>query len=125
VSKKTEHFGSFRVKLVVALYSRVVDLYNFAIVFVVLSAYEVGCIYCRVGILHFFNPLDLDNFYYLDLSYYDNRLATKVLLKQEITGIFEIVSAFSFWDNYCFVVGFFREYSTLSRSGVSSTRLQN
>ena len=61
--KKTEHFGSFRVELVVALYSRVVDLYNFAIVFGVLSAYEVGCIYCRVGILHFFNPLHVDIFY--------------------------------------------------------------
>ena len=77
--KKTTHFGSFRVELVVALYPRVVDTYNIGIVLAVLNGFEVGCLYCRVGILNLFNPLNPDNFYILDLSYYDTRLVAKVL----------------------------------------------
>jgi hypothetical protein len=53
---KTRHFGTYRVELVVLLFSRVVDTHNFDLVLNVLAPYEAACVTCRLGILNIFNP---------------------------------------------------------------------
>lgn len=53
---KTRHFGTYRVELIVLLFSRVVDIHNFDLVMSMLVPYEMACVICRLGILNIFNP---------------------------------------------------------------------
>lgn len=76
---KTRHFGTYRVELVILLFSRVLDVHNMDLVFAELSPYEVACIYCRMGILNFFNPLKPEGSICLDLSKHDERIVAKIL----------------------------------------------
>ena len=48
-TKRTEFFGTYRVDLVVTLFSRVLDLHNFEVVMHCLTPFEVACTYCRIG----------------------------------------------------------------------------
>jgi len=48
------------VELLVELYPRILDIVNFEVVIHVLDAFEVGCLYCRLGILNIFNPMKLE-----------------------------------------------------------------
>jgi hypothetical protein len=76
---KVKYFGTYRVELVVRSYCRLVDLHNFELILEVLSAFEIGCLNCRIGILHYFNPLKLDSWHCLDLSKREERIAAKIL----------------------------------------------
>jgi hypothetical protein len=49
--KKTDSFGTYRVELVIALFERIVDMHNFELIMRVLEPFEVGCLYCRLGLL--------------------------------------------------------------------------
>lgn len=53
----SEYFGSYRVELVISLYACVVDLHNFEIVMRRLTPFEAGCVICRLGWLHLYNPM--------------------------------------------------------------------
>jgi hypothetical protein len=76
---KVKYFGTYRVELIVRVYCRLVDLHNFELILENLSAFEIGCLNCRIGLLHHFNPLKLDSWHCLDLSKREERIAAKVL----------------------------------------------
>jgi hypothetical protein len=76
---KTRHFGTYRVELVILLFSRVLDIHNMDLVFSELSPYEVACIYCRLGILNLFNPLKPEGSICLNLARHDERIIAKIL----------------------------------------------
>lgn len=78
VCLKTAHFGSYRVELVVSLFSRVVDIYNFDVVLKVLSPYETAAVYCRIGFLSMFNPLKPEGAHWLNLSRHEEREIFKI-----------------------------------------------
>ena len=75
--KHSELFGTYRVELVVNLFSNVVDLYNFEIVMRTLTSFEAACVICRVGWLRIFNPMKPEGAYELELS----RREEKIMLK--------------------------------------------
>jgi len=76
---RTRHFGTYRVELIIHLYSRVVDIHNFDLVLRELSTFETACLYCRMGILYFFNPLKPEGGWYLDISHREERVVAKLL----------------------------------------------
>lgn len=47
--ERTEHFGSYNVDVVCALYGRIIDLHNFDIVLSLLDSKEYACVICRLG----------------------------------------------------------------------------
>jgi len=79
-AKKTPYHGTYRVELVVSLYSRVVDLHNIELVLRELTAEEVGCVYCRIGWLNIYNPMKPEGGYELSMSNYEERLVAKTLV---------------------------------------------
>ena len=52
--EKIDGFGSYRVELVVSLFSRLVDIHNFEVVLSRLTPEEAGCVYARLGWLNGF-----------------------------------------------------------------------
>lgn len=72
-------FGTYRVEVLVNLFNRLTDLHNFDCVLAVLTPYEVACVQCRVGILHYFNPLKPEGYHTADLSVRDERVVAKIL----------------------------------------------
>jgi hypothetical protein len=80
----SNNFGTYRVELIVGLFSNIVDLHNFEIVLRHLSSYEVACIYCRIGILNIFNPMKPEGSFQLDLSRYDERMVVKMLAQLSV-----------------------------------------
>ena len=82
---KTEFFGSYRVDLVVAMYSRVIDLHNFEIVMHCLTPFEAGCVYMKIGYLKLFNPLKPEGAYVLDIGRsWEERQIVKMLCGLEV-----------------------------------------
>lgn len=77
--KHTRYFGSYRVEIVVLLFDRVIDMHNFDFVLHELTAEEIGCIYCRLGILNLFNPMKPDGAWELDVSRREERIVVKML----------------------------------------------
>eukprot|EP01038_Epipyxis_sp_PR26KG_P005859 gene5859-8083_t len=75
----SEFFGTYRVELVVSLFSSVVDLHNFEIVMRTLSSYEAACVYCRIGWLHIYNPMKSEGSFELDLGRREERIVVKTL----------------------------------------------
>mmetsp|Transcript_22581 Transcript_22581/g.42113 ORF Transcript_22581/g.42113 Transcript_22581/m.42113 type:complete len:1139 (+) Transcript_22581:708-4124(+) len=73
-------FGSYKVELVVMLFSRVVDVHNFDLVLSQLSPQEVGVVYCRLGWLNLFNPLKIAGGYEFNLGVPEERLACKAVI---------------------------------------------
>ena len=72
-------FGSYRVEVLVNLFNRLVDLHNFDMVLGVLTPYEIACVQCRIGILHYFNPMKPEGFHTVDLGIRDERVVAKML----------------------------------------------
>ena len=72
-------FGTYRVEVVVTLFNRIVDLHNFDMVLSVLTPHEVGCVQCRIGLLHYFNPMKPEGFHTCDLSCREERVLAKIL----------------------------------------------
>ena len=77
---KTEVFGTYRVDLVVSLFERLVDPYNFELVLRVLEPAEVGCIYCRLGWLSLYNPMKPEGGYSLNMAVFEERIVAKTLV---------------------------------------------
>jgi Ran GTPase-activating protein (RanGAP) involved in mRNA processing and transport len=76
---RTLHFGTFRVELIVLLYSRLADVHNFDLVLKVLTPHETACVICRLGLLNLFNPLKPEGTVCLNLSRREERVVAKVL----------------------------------------------
>ena len=74
----TKLFGTYRVELVVALYSRLIDLHNFDLVARELTPFEMGCVYCRLGMLNVFNPMKPEGAYELALGRWEERQIAKM-----------------------------------------------
>jgi len=77
--KASKYFSTFRVDVVIALFHRVYDLANFDIIVRSLTSFEVGCLYGRIGHLHFFNPLRPEGSLQLTLTRHDERVVCKML----------------------------------------------
>ena len=77
--KKTNHFGTYNVELVVSMFSRVMDPHNFEVIAHQLSGYELGCVYARLGYLALFNPLKPEGAWELNISRLEERITAKVL----------------------------------------------
>ena len=52
--ERTEHFGTYNVDIVCALYGRIIDLHNFDIVLSLLDSKEYACVICRLGYYYFY-----------------------------------------------------------------------
>ena len=85
VAEKTTFFGTYRVELVVTLYSRVVDPYHIDIVLRNLTPLEVACVTCRLGLLNIYNPLKPEGFVTLDLSIREERVVAKMIAALSVT----------------------------------------
>lgn len=83
LSDRTTYSGNYRVEVVIALFTHIVDMHNFELVLRVLKPYEVACINARIGMLNYFNPLKCEGGYGLDLSRWDQRMMCKMLILLE------------------------------------------
>ena len=71
-AEKTQ-FGTYRVELLVNLFSKIIDVHNFNVISNVLTTKEYACFVCRVGLLKIFDPLEPDGPHELTLSRCDFR----------------------------------------------------
>mmetsp|Transcript_26381 Transcript_26381/g.39138 ORF Transcript_26381/g.39138 Transcript_26381/m.39138 type:complete len:1369 (+) Transcript_26381:243-4349(+) len=79
VARKTATFGTYRVEVVVRLFSRVVDVHNFDLVLRILTPFEYACVVCRLGMLNIFNPMKPEGYISIDLSIHEERVVAKML----------------------------------------------
>lgn len=77
--KTSEYFGTYRVELIIQLFSNIVDVYNIELLYRHLSAFEIACLYCRLGYLNLFNPMKPEGSYSFDLSRHEERAVVKML----------------------------------------------
>jgi hypothetical protein len=77
---KVEFFGTYRVEFVVAMFSKIVDIHNFDVIFKELEPKEQGCLYCRLGWLNLFNPTRPERTYELNMEMWEERMVAKALL---------------------------------------------
>merc|ERR1711871_885097 len=77
--KKTEHFGTYNVELVVSMFSRIMDPHNFEVIAHQLNGYELGCVYARLGYLALFNPLKPEGAWELNIARREERMTAKAL----------------------------------------------
>ena len=72
-------FGSYRVELIVLLYTRLIDIHNFEFVLMNLTATEHAAVIARIGLLNLFNPWKPEGAFQLDLSRWEERQIAKML----------------------------------------------
>ena len=72
-------FGSYRVEIIVLLYTRLLDIHNFEFILMELTSREHACVVARVGALNLFNPWKPEGAYQLDLSRWEERQIAKML----------------------------------------------
>jgi hypothetical protein len=77
--RNSKFFGTYRVEVIVRLFTRLVDVHNFDLVLKALTPFECGCVKMRVGILNYWNPLKVDGGIELDIGYRDERVVCKCL----------------------------------------------
>jgi len=77
---KTEFCGTYRVELVIALFSKIVDIHNFDLIFKILEPFEQACLYCRLGWLNLFCPTRPERSYELNMEIWEERMVAKALL---------------------------------------------
>jgi hypothetical protein len=73
-------FGSYRVELVINLFSKIKDIQNIDLVMSYLNATEAACVIGRLGFLTLFNPMKPENSYELDLGLWEQRQIAKMLM---------------------------------------------
>lgn len=78
-------YGSYRVELVISLFSKIKDIQNFDIVMSYLNATEAACVLGRLGYLTLFNPMKPENCYDLDLALWEQRQVAKMLIHYAVT----------------------------------------
>ncbi len=72
-------FGSYRVRLVTELSSRILDVQNMNIIMMELTPEERAHVYCRLGYLNLFCPWKPEGNYILDLKSFEERQVAKML----------------------------------------------
>jgi hypothetical protein len=77
--KTSDFFGTYRVELIICLFSNLIDIYNFELLFRHLSPFEIACLYCRLGYLNLFNSMKPEGSYSFDLSRHEERQCVKML----------------------------------------------
>ena len=77
-TKKTKSFGTYRVELLLEFYPRILDIHNFEIVASELTATEVACFYCRVGILNVFCPMKPEGSIEMNIGRREERIVFKI-----------------------------------------------
>ena len=78
-------FGSYRVELIILLYTRLIDIHNFEFVLMNLNAEEHACVIARIGPLNLFNPWKPEGAFQLDLSRWEERQVAKMLSHLSVT----------------------------------------
>ncbi len=79
LQRTSDDFSTYRVELLVTLFSNIVDLHNLEIIFQQLTSFELACLHCRLGYLNLFNPMKPEGSFQLDLSRYEERQVVKML----------------------------------------------
>ncbi|KAF0708757.1 hypothetical protein AaE_013100 [Aphanomyces astaci] len=74
-------FGTTKVDAALMLFDRILDLYNYSQVFTALVDSEVAQLIFRLGWLNMWSPLIPEMYYELDLTIYEQREVTKVLVQ--------------------------------------------
>jgi hypothetical protein len=75
------NLGSYRVELVINAFHRILDLNNFELVLMVLTAREHAAVIARLGWLAIFNPCKPEGYYELDLTRWEERHLFKMLIQ--------------------------------------------
>lgn len=78
--EKRTDFGSYAADLVIGLFPRVKDMHNFELVLSVMSPEDQGALSARLGFLALFNPIKPEGSIRLDLSRWEQRQVTKLIL---------------------------------------------
>lgn len=73
-------YSTFRTEMIVTLFPRVIDLYNFDMVLRELTPKEIAIIIYRIGWLNIWNPFKPDGFYVLNMNRYEERQLLKLLI---------------------------------------------
>jgi len=76
-------FSTYRVELVISLYSRLVDLINVDYILKELEPFEYGIILFRLGWLNLMSPLKAEGRYSLNLSRPEERQVVRILMMME------------------------------------------
>jgi hypothetical protein len=92
--EETPDFGSYRVDMLISLYSRIVDIHNMDCVLAILSAAEQACFIQRIGILNVFNPWKCDGTWCLDLSQREDRTVLRALLHLNLAENHKLIHYF-------------------------------
>ena len=95
---KAEYFGTYRVELVVSLFSKIVDMHNFDLIFRELVPKEQGYLYCRLGWLNLFNPTRPEGCYELNMELWEERMVAKCLLALSLVEDGGITEASFQWN---------------------------
>ena len=77
---ETQYFGSYRVDILVSLFSKIVDVHNIELVLSVLSPQEHACFIARIGWLSVFNPWKVDHVWELNLERAEEACVFKMLM---------------------------------------------
>ncbi|RYH24941.1 hypothetical protein EON65_16165 [archaeon] len=77
---RCKFFGSYCADIVVALFSRVVDLHNFEVVWEVLDAADCSAVLCRIGMLNIFNPMKPEMSLELKMDRREERVVAKIIV---------------------------------------------
>lgn len=75
-----DDFGTYRVELIVSLYSRVIDKINMEYVLKELENAEIGMLYFRLGWLNIWNPLKPEGNLYLNFARHEERQVARALV---------------------------------------------
>jgi hypothetical protein len=79
------NMGTYRVELVINAFHRILDLNNFELVLMVLTAREHAAVIARLGWLAVFNPCKPEGYYELDLTRWEERHLFKMLIQLSFT----------------------------------------
>jgi hypothetical protein len=119
--KSTEYFGTYNVELIIAFFDKIIDMHNFDFVLCRLTAFEVGCLYCRLGILSIYNPAKPEGGWELNMSRWDERLVAKTL----VIYVFSLVQCVPNcilipFNMYVVLLGYGGTRRELDRRGISA-----
>lgn len=77
---RMSEFGTYRVELIVSLFSRIIDVVNFEYVLRELDNVEISMLHFRLGWLNTWNPLKPEGHIVLDLSRHEERQIARMLI---------------------------------------------
>jgi hypothetical protein len=77
---KVPLFATYRVDVIISLFSRVRDLHNFELVLRLMKPHELAYLYARLGRLMLFNPSKPEGALELNMALYEERQIAKILV---------------------------------------------